>query len=514
MMTWRAVAISLGASVVATTAATATSWLLLDRRLADIVVLYLLGVVIVALRFGHIASFLTAVFGVAAFDFFFTLPYFSLADLDRRYLSTYALMLFVGLVISHQTARIRSETQRARDERFRTAQLYAMSRELSSASEVEEIAGIVARHLREVFRGDVWVLLLDGSELRSAAAPPLNPMPDADLLSRAKQVLRDGVDDPADQPPAAGERVVALVALRKTLGVLIVRPSPADTLSFRGDDGLLKAFARQAAVALERAALSEEAQLAQLRILEDERLRNALLSSLSRDMRTPLAVVFGSVTAILQHDAALSPKRRREHLETIFAEAKLLNHLFRNLVDMTSLERGALRTNKQWVPLEEVIGTALCRLDEALGSRRVEITIPEDAALVPIDAILFGQVFLNLVDNAIKYTPSETPIEIRARRRETWVEVDVADRGPGIPFGEEERIFEKFCRPPDASRGGMGLGLSICRSILWLHGGTIRCENRLDGGACFRLVVPREGEPPPMVCPPPVSARAHLQLVR
>jgi len=212
--------------------------------------------------------------------------------------------------------------------------------------------------------------------------------------------------------------------------------------------------------------------------------------------------------------AVLSPKRRREYLETIFAESKLLNHLFRNLLDMTSLERGTLPTTKQWVPLEEVIGTALNRLDESLGSRRVEVTIPDEASLVPIDAVLFGQVFFNLVDNAIKYSPSGTPIEILARRRERAVEVDVADRGPGIPVGEEERIFQKFCRAGDAPRGGMGIGLSICRSILLVHGGTIRCENRLDGGACFRFVIPREMEPPPMVCSPSVSARGHLQLVR
>ena len=235
-------------------------------------------------------------------------------------------------------------------------------------------------------------------------------------------------------------------------------------------------------------------------------MRNALLSSVSHDLRTPLAVIKGAVTALLEGGPAVTPLRREEYLDTISDEASRMNRLVRNLLDMTSLEAGALRVrNKQWQPLEEVIGVALNRLDEQLEDRRVEVHIPPDASLVPFDATLVEQLLINLVENAIKYTPSSSPISIAARRTAHGVEVVVEDSGPGVPDGEEESIFEKFHRAARTGPG-MGIGLTICRGIVAAHGGRIWYSKREQGGASFRFTLPLdEAGPPQSVLPDAVG---------
>jgi two-component system sensor histidine kinase KdpD len=233
---------------------------------------------------------------------------------------------------------------------------------------------------------------------------------------------------------------------------------------------------------MERGRFAEDAQRAQLEI-QNERLRNALLSSVSHDMRTPLAVVKGAVTALLEREDELSPARRHEYLETISSEASRLNQIVHNLLDMTSLEAGALRARKEWQPLEELIG----------------VHIEAEAALAAFDATLIEHLLINLVENAVKYTPSNTAIEVRVRLTNEGVEVEVADRGPGVPAGEEELVFLKFHRAArNEGIAGMGLGLAICRGIIAVHGGRIWCENRPEGGASFRFVLPREEDMPLM----------------
>jgi two-component system, OmpR family, sensor histidine kinase KdpD len=491
------VALVMSAGVVA--AETAIGWMVLDHRLADIVMLYLLGVVMTAMRFGYAPSLMAAALSVAAFDFFFTAPYFSLAVYDKRSLVTFAIMFLVAFVISNRTEWIRRNALDASRRETRTATLYAMSRELAVAPSSEDIMRVAYRHLRDVFASEVCVLLPNGDGgLRAAGTTeaPLDLEVDAEAAARA--MLVDGAPATWERPPALphGPRLVSLRASTGTVGVLAVRPTSPDYFSNDATRTLLDTFASQIALAIERARLAEDAQRAQVEV-QNERLRNALLSSVSHDLRTPLAVVKGAVTALLDGDEKLPPTRRREYLETISDEASRLNRLVRNLLDMTRLEAGALRVRTEWLPLEEVIGVALNRLDDQLQKRPITVRIPADASLVPFDATLLEQVFINLVENAIKYTPSGSPIEIGARRVEGGVEVEVADTGPGVPAGEEEAIFEKFHRAARTA-AGMGIGLTICRGIITAHGGRIWCENRANGGASFRFVLPRVGEAPPM----------------
>jgi two-component system sensor histidine kinase KdpD len=480
---------SLGTSVAVVATATGIGLLLPDRQ-PDIVALYLLGVVVVAARLGNPASILTVALAVGAFDFFFTPPYFSFRDDDRRYLVTYAVMLCVGLVIGDLTMRTRRAMASARARAFRNGRLYAMSREVSTASSSDEVVAVVCRHLRAIFPGEVFVLRVGPSGLLSLGSDGRTLSPD--VLHRAREVVA-GVRTGPGGGPAAGERILPVVASRGTIGVLVIQASVrAATVTAEGQE-LLEAFASQLALALERAQIAEEREREHRQLLDEERLRNALLSSVSHDLRTPLAVVVGSVSAALEGEA---PEEGREHLETALSAAEQLNLFLRNVLDMTTLEAQALRARKDWQSLEEVIGTALGRLDEALHHRRIAVTIPGDAMFVPCDARLLEQVLVNLVDNAAKYTPPGSPIEVRSRAVPGGVEVEVCDRGPGVPLGQEEAIFEKFRRGP-LGGNGMGLGLTICRGIITCHGGTIRCENRPDGGARFSFVLPREGDPPP-----------------
>jgi K+-sensing histidine kinase KdpD len=232
------------------------------------------------------------------------------------------------------------------------------------------------------------------------------------------------------------------------------------------------------------------AQRAKVQV-ETEQLRNSLLSSVSHDLRTPLAVVQGAATALLDDWDDLPAARRREFLETISDETLRLNRIVRNLLDMTALDANALRVKKELQPIEEVIGVALGRLEELLRDHPIETDVPHDLPLVALDATLIDQVLVNLVENAAKYSPVGSSIQVSAHRAAGGVEVAVADRGPGLTPGDEEQIFEKFYRA-NRTQPGMGLGLTICRGIVRAHGGTIRAEARPGGGALVRFTLPAD----------------------
>ncbi|MGD0679948.1 MAG: DUF4118 domain-containing protein [Polyangiaceae bacterium] len=494
------IGLSLIAGLVVVVIATGAGRLVLGHRVPDIVMVYLLGVVIVAMRFGYIASLITAALSVAALDFFFTPPYLSFAVTDKRYVLTFVIMLLIAFIISNLMERIRRSAEHVRERELRTARLYGMSRELSISRLTDDIVLVACRHLRDLFASDVSVLLPVGGGFRRSGPdlPPEAEPNDSAVATCAREIMAAAPSDPPRAArTAAGDELVGLRASRGVLGVLAIRPPIRNLFATPSNRELLDTFASQIALAIERAQLAEDAQRAQVEV-QKERLRNALLSSVSHDLRTPLAVVKGAVTALLDRHTELSESRRQEYLETISDEASRLNRLVRNLLNMTSLEAGALRARKEWQPLEEVVGVALNRLDEQLTGRPVRVDIAPDASIVPFDATLLEQVLINLVENAIRYTPAGSPIEIRAVRVDGGVEVDVADRGPGVAPGQEEHIFEKFRRAAPRTTGGMGLGLTICRGIVSVHGGTIWCENRPDGGASFRFLLPREKDIPAM----------------
>ena len=471
----------------------------------DAAMVYLLGVGLVAYRFGRGPSVVAAVGSIAVFDFFFVPPFYTFAVSEARYLLTFGVMLFIALVISALTFRLRAQAQTARERERRTGALYAMTRDLAATRGRGEVAAVASRHLAASFGAQVQILLPDGAGRVEipVGVPPAFPL-DEKERSTAQWVFERGRPAGAgtDTLPAALARYVPLAGSLGVVGVVGVRVADAKRFQDPGLGRLLETFTGQAALALERVTLAERAQQEEVEV-QAERLRTALLSSLSHDMRTPLGAITGAASSLLADGGAggaLAEPARRDLLESILAESQRMNRLIGNLLEMIRLETGALEVQREWQPLEEVVGVALIRLEERLREHPVEVRLPPDLPLALLDGLLIEQVFVNLIENAVKYTSAGTPIEISASVRDGAIVVDVADRGPGFPPGEEVRIFEKFYRLPGAAATagavGVGLGLTICRGIVTAHGGRIWAENRVGGGAAFHFTLPLVGTSP------------------
>jgi two-component system sensor histidine kinase KdpD len=288
-----------------------------------------------------------------------------------------------------------------------------------------------------------------------------------------------------------------LVGSSGIVGVLGIHPSQSSRFAEPEQMHLLETFANQTALAIERAHLAVEAEQARIQI-ETERLRNSLLSSVSHDLRTPLATISGASESLLDENSTLDTTTRRELLQSINDEADRLNRLIRNLLDMTRLESGAIQMHKELYPLEEIVEGVLARLGEhsRLNGHPLTTNIPADLPLVPLDSVLIEQVLTNLLENAIRYTPVGSLIEISAHTVDDAVMVEVADRGPGLNPGDEQRVFDKFYQAGASNTsGGVGLGLTICRGIVEAHGGQIWAENRPGGGAVFYFTLPLDEKP-------------------
>ncbi len=480
------------AGVAVVVASTLIAWFAFGRtQLTDVVMILLLGVVVVSMRFGYGPSLLAAVSSVLAFDFFFTPPFFSFAVSDLSHVVTFSVMFIVAFVISNLTKRIRQQADSARERERHTASLYAVSRELATAQSQVSLLAMATRHIREAFDAKVAVLLpgREGSlELALSDEGTLvagdSDLGVADWVWQHQHPAGAGTDT----LPSARALFYPLKGSRDRVGVLALFASAPRLRSADGRQ-LLDTIAGLTGSALERIQLAEQARLAALRI-ETEQLRNALLSSVSHDLRTPLAVVTGATSALLDEAAPLDEDTRRDLLRTAHQEALRLNRLVGNVLDMTRLEAGALKVHKDLQPVEEVIGSALNRLEDRLAGRLIETSIPADLPLVPLDSALIEQVLINLLENATKYTPQGTPLEVGACSRAGEVEIHVADRGPGVARADTERVFDKFYRAREREGGGVGLGLTICRGIVSAHGGRIWVDDRSGGGAVFRFTLP------------------------
>jgi two-component system sensor histidine kinase KdpD len=486
--------------------ATGVAWAIAPvSELSNVIMAYLLGIVVAALRYGRGPSVVASVASVAVFDFFFVPPYYTFAVSDFRYLFTFLVMLVVGLVIGDLTARLRAQAEAARDREQRTAALYAMSRELASNRGLDDLLKIAVRHVADVFRGQVAFLLPDTSGrpvVRSASSAEFVVDERESAVAQWVYEHRHPAGLGTTTLPAASALYLPLVASRGPVGVLGIRPVDRHTLDTPEQLHQLETFANQTALAIERAHLADEAQAAEVGI-ETERLRNSLLSSVSHDLRTPLAAITGAVTTILDSESQVDAGTRRELLESVREEAERLNRLVQNLLQMTRLESGALELRKDWHPVEEIIGAALGRLGRRLAGRRVHTRVPPDLPLVAVDDVLIEQVLVNLIDNALKYTPPASPITIIATATDQAVTVEIADRGPGLPPDEVDRVFEKFYRAQPGDGRGAGLGLAICRGIVRAHGGRIWAQNLPGGGVAFLFTLPLTEKPPAVV---PVDA--------
>jgi two-component system sensor histidine kinase KdpD len=466
-------------------------------HLPDVVMLYLVAILVSSFRFGRGPATLASALCVASYDFFFVPPFHTFAVEHARHVLTFAMMFGLGLVVSGLAARLRRQENDARVREGHTATLYAMSQELLSVPELGRATEVAARHAATAFGGEAAVLLRGEDGALAVPEPGATGVRlEPEDLAVASWALRE--NRPAGVGtgilPDAPVTCLPLDAGVAPLGVLaLLRPSAAVVDATHR--GFLEVFARQVAFAIERLRLAEEARAATLRA-RGEQMRSSLLSAVSHDLGTPLATITGAGTALRDDRGRLDPGQRAELVDTICTEAERMERLVGNILDMVRIESGGMALRRDWVPLEEVLGSALVRLDAKLSGREVRTDLPEGLPLVPVDPVLFEQVFVNLLENAVKYTPPASPVEIGARVADHVLEIEVADRGPGIPEGQEERIFEKFQRGPQSGGGGVGLGLPICRGIVEAHGGTIVAANRESGGAVFRIRLPLRESPP------------------
>lgn len=465
---------------------------------ANLIMMYLIAVIIIAIQCGRGPSILASVMSVATFDFFFVPPYFSFAVSDIQYLLTFAVMLIVALVISNLAVRIREQAELARYRERRTGVLYAMSRDLATHRGTAMLVQVAVNHLREVFDGQVAIFIADAEKkVRLQRSEQLYFEIDPKEAGVAQWVFdhneRAGLG--TDTLPGASALYLPLVGSTGPIGVVAVRPKDTALLLDPEQLHLLESLVNQVALAIERTRLSEEAQQAHVRV-ETERMRNAILSSVSHDLRTPLATITGAASSLLDERSQLNPRDRLELCRSIYREADRLDRLLKNLLDMMRIEAGAVHLNKEWHPVDEIVGAALSRLEERLRSHTVKTAFPPELPMVQIDGVLLEQVVLNLLENAAKYAPPGSLIELSASAGDREVVVEIADRGQGIPVGEEVRIFDKFYRAKPAREGGVGLGLTICRGIIEAHGGRIWAENRSGGGAVFRFAIPLSEEQP------------------
>ena len=488
---WRKYLIALGI----TGGATLTALLLRPYLAAtNLAMVYLLGVVVTAVRCEQGASVLASFLSVAAFDFFCVPPYYTFRVSDYEYLVTFAGMLVVALVISTQTARIRVQIAHKLERDARTRALYRLSRRLSGQTRVFDTAEAATEVAEEVFGTPVVIFLPEAGRISfRKRTSVLLRVPSAEEYV-AQKVYDSGHKAGKDTEmfPEATATYLPLKGTDRIVGVLCVPPDGSELFNSE-QQHLLDLFANQTALAIERTLNQNAAETARFQ-MQAEEMRSSLLSAVSHDLRTPLASITGAASALRSQGEKLAPEVREELLDSISDEAQRMSRLVGNLLDMTRLDSG-VQLRRELCPLEEIIGAALQRMEPQLRHHRVITQLPENLPPASVDDVLMGQVIVNLIENAIKYTPAGTVIELIAEAQPQILELAVLDRGPGFTPGEEARVFDKFYRGKSDGVRGAGLGLAICKAIVNAHGGTIEAANRAGGGAIFRIRLPLEPSP-------------------
>jgi two-component system, OmpR family, sensor histidine kinase KdpD len=455
----------------------------------NLAMLYLPGVVAIALRCSRQISVIASFVSVAAFDFFCVPPYLTFRVSDYEYLITFAGMLVVAFVISAQTSRIRTQASSALGREARTQTLYRLAEKLAGQSHVFDVARAAADFAEEVFPSKAVIFFPGDGKIsfsrRTSDRLPVPRTEEAAAQSAFERGEKAGLGTRFFKNASA--LYVPLKGAREVVGVLAALPNARAGLD-EEQIQLLELFANQTAVAIERTSSQHAAEEARVQ-MQTEEMRSSLLSTVSHDLRTPLASITGAASTLRSQGERLSAETRGELLDSIADEAERLGRLVANLLDITRLESG-VELRRDGYPLEEIVGSVLQRMERQLRNRPVETRLPENLPLVYVDDVLMGQLLVNLLENANKYTPESSPIELKAETDGDAVILEIRDRGPGFAEGDERRIFEKFYRRSVMGVRGVGLGLPICRAIVESHRGTIEAFNRIGGGAVFRIRLP------------------------
>ncbi|HEV8025862.1 MAG TPA: sensor histidine kinase KdpD [Stellaceae bacterium] len=466
-------------------------------NVANIALVFLTAVFISAIRFGLLPSLFAAVVSVLIYNFFFLPPLYTFTIADPENVVALFFFLIVAVLASNLASRTHNQVITTRSRARTTEELFAFSRKLAGIGKLDDLLWVTVYQIAAMLKVRVVLLLPEGNGLAVRAGyPPEDQLDDADLAAaRWSWDHNRAAGRGADTLPGARRLFLPLRTGRGPVGVLGIdsdKPGPLLTPDGRR---LLDALADQGAIAMERITLAEDVDRTRV-MAETERLRAALLTSISHDLRTPLAAIIGSLTSLRGYGKTYDEETRDELLTTVQAEAERLNRFIGNLLDMTRLESGAVEIKPEVVDIGEIVGTALERTAKMLADHKVEVDVDPDLPMLRLDYLLFEQVLFNLLDNAAKYAPPGSLVRLSAHREGVAVVVEVIDEGPGIPPADLERIFDKFYRvyAQDRQRAGTGLGLAIGRGFIEALGGTIIAGNRADrSGAIFTIRLPIRG---------------------
>ncbi|HET6846517.1 MAG TPA: sensor histidine kinase KdpD [Anaerolineales bacterium] len=459
----------------------------------NLVMIYLAIVVTAAVYLGRGPSLVAAIAGVLAFDYFLVPPYLTFSVTDTQYFLTFFALLAVSLIISALTAQVREQAEAAIQGEARATALYNLGRDLTSVTDLERISQIVISHLTDALGREVAIFLPEHDHVRVAASSP-GYQADDNELAVAKWAYEH--NQPAgrgtDTLPAASLRCVPLRTGGGLVGVLGIRPADSGTHLTSEQRQTVEAFADQTALAIERASLAERAQQADLLRAADQ-LQTALLNSISHDLRTPLVSITGALSALAQEHSDLDQEARSSLIQTAHEEAQRLNRLVGNLLDMTRLEAGAIQLKREACDVEDLIGTSIGQMEERLSGRRVTVRVADGTPMIPVDFVLMVHVLTNLLDNALKYSPVDSPLEVEARQEGQEVRISIVDHGMGIPEEDLDKVFGKFYRVQRPEQiTGTGLGLAICKGMVEAHGGRIWAEPRNGKGTRMTIALPVE----------------------
>jgi two-component system, OmpR family, sensor histidine kinase KdpD len=466
----------------------------------NIIMIYLLSVMAVASIWGLGPSIMTSLLSVLAFDFFLVPPFLTFAVGDTQYIFTFIVLLLVGIALSFLTARVRRQVEAGRQREHEIVTLYSTARTLALTAGIESIVNSIVEKAKEVFGRETMIFLPEpneqgkllprnrGSKLQAEE----NDIAAATWSFEHKQTAGFGTDT----LPDARARFLPLVTSGGIVGVLALWKIDGETRMPNEQERLLEAFADLTAVAIERTKLAEEARSAQV-LQATEKLQTALLNSVSHDLRTPLVSIIGTLGSLKEKSLLLSESDREALIGVALEQGERLNHLISNLLDVSRIEAEAVTLSRQPTEVKEVLGVALAQMKNRLDGRQVDIRIPKNLPYISIDSGIVAQVLVNLLDNAVKYSPKGFPIEISARKLDDFIEIQIDDFGIGIPKDDLARVFDKFYRVhrPD-NVAGSGLGLSIAKGFIEAHGGTITAQNRQGGGTIVKFSLPTAREVP------------------
>ncbi|MCX5780387.1 MAG: sensor histidine kinase KdpD [Firmicutes bacterium] len=468
--------------------------------LTNLAMLYLLPVLYAAARLGMAPSVWAALSGVLAFDIFFVPPIYRLTVYDLRYLLTFGVFLLVATFTGSMATRLRFQAEAAQKREIQTRSLYNLSRELTAVTDLDELIEKVVDQVAQTIAGDTIIFLpeADGSlAIRAASNPNGNLQVDANEQAVAAWVYQHGqlAGAGTETLPGASGIYLPLRSEKEILGVIGTELGEREKYLLPEQRNLLEALASLAALAIARLKLAGEAQ--KVRNLEEsEKLSTTLFNSISHDLRTPLSTIIGAVTSLQEGEDIYTLEQRKSLLQNIKQGALRMNRLVSNLLDMARLESGFIKMHLEWCDVQDIIGVVLRQYQGLWDARPIKVEIPPDLPLVEVDSGLIEQVFTNLLDNAIKYSPAESQVTIIVEKLEWEIRITVADQGQGLPPEHEDQVFDKFYRMHSPGYvSGTGLGLSICKSIVAAHKGRIWAENRPGGGELFIFTLPLQEQP-------------------